>query len=119
MNSNYYLAENFITLNAYLCIELNGSNLVKLVRILREEGKPELFQTTLLDSQACERAFRQLRSMGTPNYTKINFTFYELMHMVRRLEVQSGILFSKLAGKGITLLEKIYALPTEEENTLI
>lgn len=43
--------------------------------------------------------------------------------MVRRLEVQNDILYSKFAGKGITLpkLEKnhratkIYALPTEEE----
>lgn len=123
LKSNYVLRENFITSNAYLCIELNAANLLKLIRIFRNEEKPELFLTTLFDSQACERAFRQLRSMGTPNFTKINFTLYELLHMVRRLEVQNDILFSKLSGLDIKLpkLEKkrettkIYALPTEDE----
>lgn len=123
LQSHYILRENFITLNAYLCIELNAANLLKLIRIFRNEEKEELFLPTLFDSQACERAFRQLRSMGTPNFTKINFTLFELLHMVRRLEVQNDILYTKLAGVDIKLpkLEKqrktttVYALPTEEE----
>ncbi|XP_055308257.1 uncharacterized protein LOC129572338 [Sitodiplosis mosellana] len=123
IQSKYILRENFITSNAYLCTELNGANLLKLIRIFRDENKPELFLTTMFDSQACERAFRQLRSMGTPNFTKINFTLLELLHMVRRIEVQNEIVYSKLSGLDIKLpkLEKkhqttkIYNLPNEEE----
>lgn len=123
INSSYVLRENFITSNAYLCAELNAANLLKLIRQFRNENKAEFFLTTMFDSQACERAFRQLRSMGTPNFTKINFTLFELLHMVRRLEVQNDILYTKLAGKDIKFpkLEKerkttaIYILPTEAE----
>lgn len=60
LQSNYILRENFITSNAYECAELNAENLLKLIRKFRDENKPELFLTTLFDSQACERAFRQL-----------------------------------------------------------
>lgn len=123
LKSKYVLKENFITSNSYICTELNGSNLLKLIRIFRDRKKPELFLTTLFDSQACERAFRQLRSMSSPNFTKINFHLLELLHMVKRLEVQNEILYSKLSSSDIKLpkLEKkrkttaIYALPTEEE----
>lgn len=123
LKSKYILRENFITLNAYLCTEINGANLLKLIRTFREENRQELFLTTLFDSQGCERAFRQLRSMGTPNFTKINFTLLELLHMIRRLEVQTDIIYTKLSKVDIKVpkLEKkrrttkIYALPTEEE----
>lgn len=123
LKSNYTVGENFITPNAHLCVEINARNLLKLIRIFREEKKPELFLTTLFDSQACERAFRQLRSMGTANFTKINFNLYELLHMIRRLEVQNDLLYSKLSGTNIKLpkLEKkretttSYVLPTEDE----
>lgn len=122
LKSKYVLKENFITSNAYLCAELNGANLLKLIRLLRNENKPELFLTTLFDSQACERAFRQFRSMGTPNFTKINFCFLELLYMVRRIEVQNEIVYSKLPQDiDLPKLKKkrqtttIYALPTEEE----
>lgn len=122
LKSRYKLRENFITSNAYLCTELNGGNLLKLIRKFRNENKPELFLTTLFDSQACERAFRQFRSMGTPNFTKINFPLLELLHMVKRIEVQNEILYSKLPQDiRLPKLErkrqttKIYALPTEEE----
>lgn len=114
---------NFITSNAYNCIELNAENLLKLIRKFRDQGKPELFLPTIFDSQACERAFRQFRSMGTPNFNKINFCLYELFHMVKRLEVQNDIMYTKLANVNVKFpkLEKskkqttIYPLPTEEE----
>lgn len=123
LSSQYNLKENFITVNCYMCIEVNAANLLNIIRQLRDEEKPELFLTTLFDSQACERAFRQFRSMGTTNFTKVNFSLYELLHMTRRLEVQNDILYTKLASFDIKLpkLEKsrtttkIYALPSEEE----
>lgn len=116
-----YNPKNFITINAYMCIEVNAVNLLKLVRRFRDEEKPELFLTTLFDSQACERAFRQFRAMGTQNFTKVNFTLFELLHMTRRYEVQNDILYTKLPNVQLPKLEKsrektkMYALPSEEE----
>lgn len=119
--SSGYNAKNFISSNAYMCIEVNAENLLALVRRFRDNGTPELFLTTLFDSQACERAFRQFRAMGTANYTKVNFSLYELLHMTRRLEVQNDILYNKLPNVKLPKLEKskkktkIYALPSEDE----
>lgn len=104
-----------------MCIEVNAANLLNLVRRFRDEGRPELFLTTLFDSQACERAFRQFRAMGTPNFTKVNFTLYELLNMTRRYEVQNDIIYNKLPNIKLPKLErskqttKIYSLPSEDE----
>lgn len=119
--SSQYTKNNFITDNAYMCIEVNALNLLNLIRRFRVEGRPELFLTTLFDSQACERTFRLLRSMGTVCFTKITFTIHELLHMVRRLEVQNDIMYTKLPNVNLPkvtkprLQTKVYALPSEEE----
>lgn len=121
IRSSGYNMKNFITNNAYICIEINAANLLKLIRRFRDEEKQELFLTTLFDSQACERGFRQLRSMNTPNFRKVNFTLLELLHMTRRIEVQNDILYTKLPNVNLPKLEKckektkIYALPSEQE----
>lgn len=41
--------------------------------------------------------FRKVRSMGTTNYTKVNFTLLELMHLVGRIEIMNDIVYFKLA----------------------
>lgn len=119
--SSQYNKENFITDNAYMCIEVNASNLLILIRRFRDQQKPELFLTSLFDSQACERTFRLFRSMGPVNFTKITFSLYELLHMARRLEVQNDIAYTKLPNVTLPKFEKpktatkIYALPSEED----
>lgn len=121
ISSSQYNMHNFITDNAYVCIEVNASNILSLIRKFRNEEKPELFLTTLFDSQACERTFRLLRSMGTVNFTKITFTIFELMHMVRKVEVQNEIAYTKLSKANLPKLDKprsgirVYSLPSEEE----
>lgn len=92
----YNIEDNFISSNAYACIELNGLALIKLIVSMRNE--PELFLPTLFDSQTCEKTFRQLRSMGTINHTKINFTTMELLHMISRIEIQNDIVYNRLAN---------------------
>lgn len=91
------LDENFISRNAYQCIELNAKNLVILVRKFRDEGLTQFFQPTLFNSQPCEETFRKLRSMGTLNFTKVNFTLLELIHLIGRVELMDDIMNFKLA----------------------
>lgn len=66
---------DFITSNASACIEINAKNLIFFLKKFRDQNTPELFLPPLLDSQACERMFGIFRSMGTTQYTKINFSF--------------------------------------------
>lgn len=101
-NTGYTLADNFITSNAYACVEINAHHLVNLIRTLRDQKKAELFLPTLFNSQTCEETFRQMRSMGTMNYTKINFSLLELLHLINRVELLSDIVYCKLANTNVS-----------------
>ena len=68
--SQYTLQNNFITNNAYMCVELNAHAL-----IMRVQGNfdCESFLPWLLGSQSCEKTFRTDRSMTSIFSTIINF----------------------------------------------
>lgn len=118
---SYILKENFITSNAYVSLELNFRNLIDLIKKFRGLKKDEYFLPPLFDSQSCEKMFRTFRSMGTAQYTKINFSLYELLHMIGRIEVQQEIAYVKLANENVLFPNmregktKIYPLPSDEE----
>lgn len=120
-SSEKHTPQDFITTNAYTCIEINAINLILLLKRFRDQNLPELFLPTMLDSQACEKTFRLFRAMGTTQYTKINFTLYELIHMIGRVEVQNDIAYFKLKDTPIEIPNKrngktkIYDLPSDKE----
>lgn len=113
----------------HACIELNAQNLLILVKKFRNEGMDEFFLPTIFNSQACEETFRKMRSMGTMNFTKVNFTLLELMHLVGRVELMNDIMYFKLAGVDVcfprnpinNLSKNQYNLPSDIEiqNTII
>lgn len=117
------ISDNFITQNAYACIEMNARNLLISIKKLRNEKLEELFIPTLFNSQPCEETFRQMRSMGTINYTKINFTLLELMHLVGRIELMNDIVHLKLADVDVkfprrntnALTSNHFSLPSDKE----
>lgn len=94
-NDSTTLAHNFITSNAYSCIELNAHSMLQLIVKLREAKTPSMFLTLFFSSQQCEELFRRMRSMGTANFTKINFTMYDLIHMISRVELMYKIISSR------------------------
>lgn len=125
-NRNYNIQDNFVTSNAYTCIEINARNLINLIKKFRERNTPEQFLPAIFDSQTCEKSFRQFRSMGTVEFTRINFSLYELLNMIGRTEVQNDIAYFKLAEHDVffpnkrTAKTKVYPLPTDIEiNTVI
>lgn len=89
----YKTDENFITSNCYKCIEINAMNLIiiSLMKQFRDENVHSRFLPTLFGSQTCENMFRHFRSMGTANFTKINFTMFEILNMTRRVEIKNEI----------------------------
>lgn len=118
---SYDIKDNFITYNAHTCIEINARNLIILIKKFRDHNISEQFLTSLFDSQTCEKSFRQFRSMGSINFTKINFSLYELLSLIGRSEVQNDIAYFKLNNKDVLFphkrvaKSKIYPLPTDEE----
>lgn len=122
-SSKYKLSEKFITPNAFKCIEINARNLLFLIRKFRDDGTPHLFIPTLFQSQTCEKTFRLFRAMGTVNYTKINFSIFELLYMIRRVEAMNDILHVRLLNKGVNFSKfqvssqktKMFSLPSEEQ----
>lgn len=122
--SQYFrLKDHFITSNAYKCIEINGQSMLTLLNICRQNNTPDLFRLPIFSSQTCEQAFRLLRSMGTVNFTKINFSLYEILHMIGRVELQHHIAYFKLSEDAISFPKnhkrnqkiKIYELPSVNE----
>lgn len=93
----YDLKNNFITSNAQACTEINAIGLIQLIVVLRDSGKSNMFIPHLFDSQPCESTFRQLRSLGTINWTRINFSLMECLQMIERTELENDIVFSKLS----------------------
>lgn len=86
------LAENFVSRSSFLCTEINAHAMIYLIRKLRDSQKANLFIPSMFASQPCEFVFRQMRSMGTANFTKINFTLFELLHMNSRVELSNKII---------------------------
>lgn len=118
---SYTLGDNFITYNTYMCVEINAKNLLHIMRVFRDRDAHDLFLPSLFDSQTCERIFRTFRSMGTTNFTRINFCLLELIHMIGRVEAQTEIAYCKLDINGIKIPHKrngktkCYNLPMDEE----
>lgn len=120
-SKKYTLKDNFITSNTYVSSELNARNLICLIKKFRDEQRERLFLPPLFDSQSCEKMFRTFRSMGTAQYTKINFSVHELMYMIGRVEVLNEIAYIELADEKIIFPNKrtgkttIYPLPSDYE----
>lgn len=85
------LEKNFISDNAFTCAELNAYNLLHLICKFKDANTPELFLPTLFQSQACEETFRDWRSMTSINWTRINFSLLELIHLTGRIELRNDI----------------------------
>lgn len=83
----------------------------------------EFFLPSIFNSQPCEETFRKMRSMGTVNFTRINFTLLELIHLVGRIELMNEIMYFKLADTDVCfprdpvrkLNKSKFSLPKDEE----
>lgn len=96
------LKENFMSMNCYVCIELNAHSLLKMLLQLKQINMPNLFLTHQLGSQPCESLFRQCRSFTTTYSTVANCTVKEMLERISKIELQNNI--SSETGK-------IYSFP--------
>jgi hypothetical protein len=96
-----FTMQHFITLNAYVCIELNAHNLLNLIVKLRSSGKGNLCNILHCQSQTCEQFFRVLRSMTSTLCTIVNFSILDVLNRIRRIDIEMD-LTSKL-GDTLTM----------------
>lgn len=93
--------------------------MLNLIEEFRRNNAPHMFLLPIFDSQTCEKTFRQLRSMGTVNFTKINFSLYEIFHMIGRIELQNHIAYFKLSEKNVLYKRRqkttVHGLPSHDE----
>ncbi|KAK3911226.1 GPN-loop GTPase 1 [Frankliniella fusca] len=88
----YTLESNFVTSNAYQCIELNAHALIHVITNLRDSEDHNLFLPWLISSQPCEATFRILRS------SQVSFSVLEMQHALRRIDMVTSSRL-KLEGK--------------------
>lgn len=95
-NRKYTLTDNFLSLNCYACIEINAHSMVNIIQKLRDCNMPHLFMPPLFSSQPCEAFFRQIRSMSTTYSTIVNCSLLDVIHRIKKIQLQSDILASEL-----------------------
>lgn len=116
---------NFVSTNFFTCVEINAYGLLHLITMFRDLDRPEYFLPTLFQSQACEQTFRQLRSMTTMSWTKINFSLLEMIQQIGRIDLQNQIIFSELSNTDIIFPRiqnkstkfTVYPLPSNQQIT--
>lgn len=87
---NLSLLKNFIILNTYTCIELNAHGLLLMLEKCRRNDT-NMFLPWLYSSQPCEKLFRQTRLMTTTYSTKVNFSLYDFLKRINRIEALNEI----------------------------
>lgn len=86
------LGENFLTHNAYTCVEINAHALVFIILYLKnKKNDSSLFRPDLFDSQPCESFFSQIRSLSTTFSTVVNCSMKEVIARINRIHLQNDI----------------------------
>lgn len=85
-SKTYNLTDNFVSLNAYTCIEIDAHAMLKLTLKHIKNSTLNTFFPWLLGSQVCESWFRAARSLTSTFSTVINFTAKEFVERSRKIE---------------------------------
>ncbi|XP_031354871.1 uncharacterized protein LOC116179261 [Photinus pyralis] len=87
------LSDNFLTSNAYLCIEQNAHSIIKIIRLFHKHDLDfNMFIPHLFSSQVCEQIFRATRSMTSTFSTVVNFSLKNIMERLDRIKVINNLM---------------------------
>ena len=99
----YSVQDNFISTNAYICIELNAHGLLNAVFHCMEWNNFDTFLPWMFSSQPCESFFRNLRSTSTTFSTIVNCTLLESLYRIRRLQFINDVFAYDFKEIGLTI----------------
>ena len=92
LHPDFTLANNFITRNAYMCIELNVHALITfLITLCDTPSADKCFMPWFLGSQSCEKIFRAARSMSSTFSTMINFGMLGFLRRLHCMQIQLSL----------------------------
>ena len=111
LSPQYTLKNNFVTNNAYMCVELNAHALISFVMTIRDNFNDYNFLPWWLGSQSCEKAFQAARSMTSTFSTIINFGMLGLLRRLHRLQIQANL---QAESYKLNLLRLVYFLELED-----
>lgn len=112
---NLTLKKNFITMNTYVCVELNAHGLVKIMLSLKEASASHLFVPHLLSSQPCEAIFRQIRSLTSVYSTVVNFSVKDMLERLNKIQLQKDIMHKLSKTFNFPRLQDSHSFETEFE----
>lgn len=81
------MQKNFVSPNLYTGLELNGHHLTIFHNQCRDEGRPQMFLPSHLNSQGCESGFRTYRACSSSGSTVTNMDIYEMIQRSNRLTI--------------------------------
>ena len=87
----FTLSDNFITGNAYMCIEINAHSLLAFILMMHDMPNSTHFCPWRLGSQSCEKTFRSLRSMTGTFSTIINFSMLGFLQRIHKLAIRDEL----------------------------
>lgn len=119
--NGYSEKDQFLTSNAYLCIEINAHTILcLLINVMNGNLPKKCLRVWTTGSQACEQTFRLLRSMTGTFSTIVNFTMKGILERINKLnyvasiECSEDIVFPRVKRRLLQLneeSEKTFEIP--------
>ena len=100
----YSTVHNCISLNSYVCMELNAHGLLNLIFHCFEENSFDNFVSWLCSSQPCESFFRNLKSMSSTFSTIVNCSVLDAIHKLERLQHLADIKAYDFLGRNNVII---------------
>lgn len=91
LHTQFTLTNNFITSNAYMCIEINAHSLLAFVLMMRDMPHLPDFCPWRLGSQSCEKTFRSAPSITGTFSTIINFSLLGFLQRIHKLAIKDDL----------------------------
>ena len=85
-NEVYSTEHNFVTLNSYVCIEINAHGLYNMILQHIDNGSFKNFYPWMYGSQPCESEYRLLRSLSSTYSTMVNCDLLDATYRIKKVE---------------------------------
>lgn len=114
IESDLRVDDSYVTRNALFCIELNGHELLQVIRYCRENDCTHAFLPTFFNSQWNENFFRKMRSMSSTFSTVVNFSVQEFLNRIKRAEflMESDTILDQLSDNCRSKQREVYVPKT-------
>lgn len=113
---SYSVVDNFISLNTYMCIEINAHGLLNLIlKGLEDETLNDHLLFHQMGSQPCEGFYRTLRSLSTVFCTVVNCSVLEAIRKTEKISLVGDIMVHDFGNDSINFPRNTCLNPSFEK----